>query len=329
MGTFTTTMGLAPEQAEQVIRLAGTAPSLHNTQPWRFRLHSQAIELHVDTARRLPHTDPDDEELRLGCGAALFNLRLALQHFRIRPGVSLIPHTGEPTLLATVRSQGALNPAEEQVRLFRAITTRRTNRRPFLATPVPETHRHALLGSVEDEHSALHTVDRTQRAELLELVHRAHEVQMADEGFRTEMAHWTGRTAEALEGVPASSAGPRREDQDEWVLRDFSGGQARQRVPGKDFEDDPLTVVLCSYDKSRTDDLQAGQALQRMLLTATSLGLTASLMSQVIEVVETRERLRQLLGGRLHPQALLRIGYGSPVPATPRRAPHELLDPGP
>lgn len=83
--------------------------------------------------------------------------------------------------------------------------------------------------------------------------------------------------------------------------RDFSGGQARPRVPGKDFEYDPLLVALCSHHVDRTADLQAGQAMQRMLLTATSLGLVASLFPQVVEVSETWEELRGLLGGSLHP----------------------------
>ncbi|MFD0487427.1 nitroreductase family protein [Saccharopolyspora spinosporotrichia] len=109
------------------------------------------------------------------------------------------------------------------------------------------------------------------------------------------------------------------------MLRDFSGGQAQPRTPGKEFEHDPLMVVLCSYEDSRAADLQAGQALQRMLLSATSLGLAASLVSQVVEVEETQHELRELLGGGLRPQTVVRVGYGSPTPPTPRRDPAEML----
>ncbi|WP_198319572.1 nitroreductase family protein [Actinopolyspora erythraea] len=108
-------------------------------------------------------------------------------------------------------------------------------------------------------------------------------------------------------------------------MRDYAAGRAKQRVPGKDFEDDPLLLVVCSYHEGRTADLRAGQALQRMLLAATAHGLVASLMSQVIEVEETRQELRRLLGGSPHPRALLRIGYGSRAAPTPRLEPRELL----
>ncbi|MFC7343584.1 Acg family FMN-binding oxidoreductase [Saccharopolyspora griseoalba] len=322
---FPSTMGLPPERAEEVVRLAGMAPSLHNRQPWRFRLLAHLIELHFAPSARLPVADPHDRELRLGCGAALLNLRIALEHAGVRPIATLLPRLHGQTALAEVRAGSGEPPAPDERRLHRAISERRSNRRPFLPDPVPERDRHALAHAVHEEGCRLHVVEREQLSALEELVHRAHRAQTSDPKFRSELARWTGRAEGEAEGVPVSAAGPQPEPHDLWVLRDFSAGQARQRVPGKDFETDPLMVVVCSYHPGRLADLQAGQALQRMLLTATSLGLVASLISQVVEVDETREELRRLLGGRLQPQALLRLGYGSPAPATPRLQPAELL----
>lgn len=318
-------LGLSSEQTREVVRLAGLAPSLHNSQPWRFRLSPHAIELHSDPERRVPLADPEGRELRLGCGAVLMNLRLALEHAGVRPVVTLLPRLAGPTSVAEVRNggQSKLSPAE--LELHRAIPERRSNRRPFLEIPVPTGHRHMLAEAVRLEQGWLHELKRQELGRFEGLVHRAHRAQMADARFRDELARWTGRSEGAHEGVPASAAGPQREPQDQWVLRDFSGGKAHSRVPGKDFEDDPLLVVICSYRSGVAADLQAGQAMQRMLLTATSLGLAASLVSQVVEVRDTWEELRRLLGGSLYPQAVVRIGYGSPTQPTPRREPEELL----
>ncbi len=104
-----------------------------------------------------------------------------------------------------------------------------------------------------------------------------------------------------------------------WVLRDFSAGEARPRVVGKDFESDPLIAVIGSLDDRPLAQLRAGQAMQRVLLTATAEGLSASFLSQVIEVPATRGLLRELIGGGVWPQTVLRIGYGTPVRGTPRR----------
>ena len=110
--------------------------------------------------------------------------------------------------------------------------------------------------------------------------------------------------------------------QDEWTFRDFQGSE---RHLGKDYESDPLVVVLCSHYDSPLGDLQAGQAMQRVLLTATVHGLSASFLSQPIEVPRVREDLRRALGGVLVPQTVLRMGYSTPVPPTPRRPVSELL----
>src|SRR5690242_16693339 len=132
-------LGLPATAVEAALRAAGRAPSLHNVQPWLFRVESDVIELHADPTRRLPATDPEDRELRLSCGAALFNLRVALQAAGVQPRVTSLPaaHGGtrldaNPGPLAEIRRSGATVPTAQVHRLMEAISTRRTNRRPFL-----------------------------------------------------------------------------------------------------------------------------------------------------------------------------------------------------
>ncbi|MEJ2853698.1 MULTISPECIES: Acg family FMN-binding oxidoreductase [unclassified Saccharothrix] len=320
MAEVTEALGLAREDVRELLHTASLAPSVHNTQPWRFRLAGDRIELHPDLDRRLPATDPDDRELRLACGAALFNLRLGLRARGIRPLVTLLPGHDAPGALATVRRGGALPLDEDTRRLVAAVPARRSNRKPFRDVPVPVAHRQALVRAAERERSWLHVVDdRAERARLQALVARAHRAQAADEGVRAELAAFTG--ARTDDGVPPASAGVRPAPQDEWALRDF---QAADRAPGKDYESDPLIVVLCSYYDGPLAEVQTGQALQRVLLTATTLGLSASFLSQAIEVRAVRDELRRSLGGVV-PQAVLRIGFGTPVAPTPRRAVDQLL----
>lgn len=321
MNDFPTALGLTADRTELAIRLAGMAPSLHNSQPWRFRLKSEAIELFADHTRRLPVVDPADRELRLACGAALLNLRLALEHFRLRPSLTLMPDAQQPGLLARVSATEYGMPAAEQIKLFRVIRSRRTNRRPFLPKPVPDSHRRTLVRAVESEHGWLHPVNHAQRTQLHKLVSRAHEAQMSDHAFRAEVAQWSGYRRGARDGLREAQAGSFREQQAEWVLRH---PRSNRRVPGKE-PCEPMLVVLCSEDASPESELRAGQALQRVLLTATALGLAVSFVSQIVEVDETRAELVDLLDGPGQPQTVLRVGYGSPAPATPRRLPRDLL----
>jgi hypothetical protein len=318
--------GLTAEQVRTVLTAAAAAPSLHNSQPWRFRSTRSMLELYADTSRALPVADADHRELVLACGAALTNLRLAIRVLGVYPDVLLCPDPDQPDLLARVRPQGRRQATPAERRLAEAIPRRRTNRRPFLDGQITDPMRNELRRAAEFERCWLALLSTTQLPQLRKLVVAAHELQLEDAAFVAEWAWWTARGDDSDDGVPVRSAGPLPEPQDRWVLRDYSAGRARQRVAGKDFETDPLIAVIGSFHDRPLARLQAGQAMQRVLLTATNLGLCASFLSQVVEVTETRTRLRALIGGGLWPQTVLRIGYGSPVPRTPRRRVEDALE---
>ena len=313
-------LGLPPQDVLTVLEAASRAPSVHNSQPWRFRVMSTRLEVHADSTRRLPVADPEDKELRLACGAALMNMRIALESWGIRPLVSLLPAGHDSDLLAVVRYGGHVTPSAHMSELRKAIGLRRTNRKPFRDIAVPGAHVTALSQAAHAERSWLHVVhDRTQRARLQSLIHQAHQAQLDNPDFRAEFRLWSAQAEGQEEGVPLASAGPAPEPQDEWVLRDYAAGMGQPRVAGKDFEGEPLLLVVCSYFDSKLAEIQAGQALQRVLLTATALGLSTSFLAQPIEVPLYRKELRRLIGQGLVPQTILRIGFGSPVPQTPRR----------
>jgi hypothetical protein len=116
--------------------------------------------------------------------------------------------------------------------------------------------------------------------------------------------------------VPLSAGGPRPIGGQLLKLRRFHKTDAG---PEREFEQEPLVAVLTSAGDRVVDRVRAGQAMQRVLLNATSSGLSASFLSQPIEVPYIRTALRNLIGGPHHPQTVLRIGYGHPPAPTPRR----------
>jgi nitroreductase len=310
---------LTEVQVPVVLAAANAAPSLHNSQPWRLRCTPSAIELYADLGRAVPSADPDHRELLLACGASLMNLRSAIRALGVYPAVRLIPDPDSPDLLAVVRPQGRSPVTPTDRLLADAIPRRHTNRRPFAPVAVPSPLLQDLRQAAKAERAWMATLVPAQLPILRTLVRQAHRSQHADPAFVAEWEHWIGRDDSAVDGVPVRSGGPPPEPQDSWVLRDFSAGRARPRVAGKDFEPDPVIAVVGSFHDLPLAWLQSGQAMQRVLLTATALGLSASFLSQVVEVPDTRRQLRALIGGGLWPQAVLRLGYGTPVPATPRR----------
>lgn len=318
--------GLSPAQVADLLTTAGRAPSLHNSQPWLFSVTPHAIELHADARRSPTIADPGGREMRIGCGAALFNLQLALHGHDIRPIVTILPNRARRDLLAVVRHGGTKEPTPEQRDLLRAVSLRHTDRHPYTDAPVDTPSLHALRRAALDQGAWLHIVqDPEQRARLHGIAARAHREQTADPAFRAEFAAWVAVAPERRDGVPAQAGGTLPEPQDAWVVRDFTSGTGTDRVRGKDFESEPVIAVLSSHLSGPTAEVKVGQALQRVLLTATAYGLATSFLSHIVEVPGTREELRRLIGGARPPQVVLRIGHGWPVAAVPRRPVGDLL----
>ncbi|MCX4473641.1 nitroreductase [Micromonospora sp. NBC_01655] len=318
MGTDFTVEQLRAAAADAV-----RAPSLHNVQPWRFRLRDGGIEVTLDRTRRLPATDPSGWGARIACGAALFNLRLSLAVAGTPARVRLRPYPAEPDVLARLTPDVPRRPTPAEQTLYAAIPRRFSNRTPFWPDPVPADARWRLGEAARAEQCWLELVIGVSAVNAFaEIARSANRVLERDPAYRAELADWV-RAAPAPDGIPATAGGPLGEPQDLLPSRGFGG---RDRAPGRDFEPEPLVAVLGATGNTTTDQVIAGQALQRVLLTATDAGLSVSMLSQPIEVPGAREALRLSLGRFGTPQMVMRIGYGQPGSPTPRRSVDEVLD---
>jgi nitroreductase len=309
------------------LEAAGAAPSVHNSQPWRFRPYPDGVEIIADRSRQVDLIDPYGRELTISVGAAVFNLRVAmLAHGRV-PMMRLLPQPDDPDLLARV-TVGATIEADETVRLLaRSIMHRRTNRRPFADLPVPPEVLDELVAAARTEHGRLTIIDPRVHQSMVALIASAEDRRRADPSYWVELERWTRERPGRLDGVPPQAFGP-------WPVprtvpvRDFGLVWPARRRRVAAFEPDPVLAVLYTGGDGPRDWLRAGQALQRVLLTATVRGLATTLMTQPLEFPE----LRDLLGGRQdgqRAQAIIRIGYGPLCPPVPRRALTDLLDPAP
>ncbi|MFG3555383.1 Acg family FMN-binding oxidoreductase [Micromonospora sp. NPDC047557] len=315
-------LGYTTAQLRAAAADAVRAPSLHNTQPWRLRLRDGGIEVLADPARRLPATDPSGWGVRIACGAALFNLRVALAVAGVPARVRLRPDPAEPDLLARLVPDIPRRPTPAEQSLHAAIPRRFSNRLPFWPDPVPSDARWRIGEAARAEGCWLEFLIGVSAVTAFgEIARSAHRVLERDPAYRAERERWL-RHERAPDGVPAAAGGPQHEPQDVLPTRGFGG---RDRAPGRDFEPEPLVGVLGSVGNTAVDQVVAGQALQRVLLTATDSGLSVSMLSQPIEVPTAREQLRVSLGRFGAPQMVLRIGYGQPGRPTPRRDVDEVL----
>ncbi|MFV1980825.1 MAG: nitroreductase [Rhodothermia bacterium] len=317
------------EQLKFLLNYAVLAPSIHNSQPWRFKVTGSEVAVYADRARASPVVDPDDREMVISCGAALFNLRVALRGFGFVPTVYRFPVLNDPDLLATVEMGPRRKPAEDWSRLFHAIKRRHTNRSPFEQRPLPTRDLRLLYEAAATEGARLDAfTDLDARSSLASLIATGDEVQSSSKGFRREVASWLHPSRSgSLDGIPGYANGLRDwlANAGPYVARTFDWGSGKAAHDMQLAEGSPALLVISMDGDGISDWLKAGQALERVLLTATDLGLTASFLNQPVEVGDLRPRVAELFDGVEIPQIILRIGYGAPVRSTPRRPVREVM----
>jgi len=315
-------MNLSVPQLQALVQVATLAPSSHNTQPWLFRLKGTVIELLADRTRALPVNDPDDRELTISCGCALFNLRVAAAAAGLQAQVQAWPDAADADLLARVQLSPTGTPQADAA-LQAAMSERRTTRERFAATAVDPTALRSLVEAMHGEAATLVVLDTAeQRLGAAALVAEGDAMLWANPSWRRELAAWMhprrrgdGLTLPAL-AIPVAQV----------VVRTFDMGHGVAAKDRQLADESPLLAVLFTASDGPGDWLAAGQALQRLLLVGVQRGLQASYLNQPVQLAALRPKLQQLTGRPGHAQLLLRIGTPmKALPATPRRPLADVL----
>ena len=303
---------------------ARKAPSILNSQPWRWRVDGRVLELHADRSRQVTGVDPDGRLLVLSCGVALHHVRTALAVESMRVRVEYQPDPDDPDLLAVITHLGPAGPADPAtLRAYRAIATRHSDRRPFDEVPVPEIVLGRLRMAAEQAGAYVQFASPGQVSWLTLAGERAAQVELTDPGMRTAVAGWICETG-SPDGVPVESIGPRAARP--VPIRPFlpGGTVTTGLTPAPPLGDRQAryAVVFTDGDSPR-DWLTSGEALSAFLLAAAAEGLATSVMSDLVEVPEARALLQRTLSRTGHPAVVVRVGRpaAGPAPAGARRRP--------
>ncbi|ATO64006.2 Acg family FMN-binding oxidoreductase [Mycobacterium avium] len=307
-----------PETVRTALALASRAPSVHNTQPWRWRIDPAGLHLYADPARQLPHTDPDGRDLILSCGIAVQHCVTAFAAVGWRSRVRRLPDPDDPDHLATLEFSPQTADYVD-VALAAAIPRRRTDRRHYSCWPVPVGDIALMAARAARAGVTLYQVQDV--GGLHDIVAQSIRDHLTQD-YLAELTTWSGRYF-SVSGVPARNT-PFPDPAAKIPTRLFAGA-ALPMAPGSSAGDDNAVVLaLGTRHDDRLARLRAGEATGVVLLTATSAGLASCPVTEPLETPQTRAAVRaDIFGDGHHPQMLLRVGWApinaDPLPATPRR----------
>ncbi|MGD0240253.1 MAG: hypothetical protein ABSB59_07985 [Streptosporangiaceae bacterium] len=319
------------EQAGYLVEVAGRAPSVHNTQPWRFAVTGDTIELYADASRQLME-DLAGREMIISCGAALFGLRLAVRSLGYQPEVDLFPEPGQRRLLARVRAGQQEPMTADERAMLHAVPHRHTHRDAFEPGPLPDKLLDALRDDAAAEGATLTVVgDGPAYQRLTAILASWSQYQdlypTSPAAIRTEAEtlRWThDADSQSRDGVPAHAF-------------PVTAGRETGRLPQRDFDlgrgwgfrplggpPAPVTAILVAEGENEPSWLRVGQALQRMLLRAASQWVFASLQTQPLQSASVQAQIRSSLTPAGSPQVLLELGVARTSYPTGRRPADEL-----
>lgn len=318
---------LALNQAEtlrrrELVRYATLAANGHNTQPWKFALRENAIEIHPDPAHRLNVVDPTDRELWISLGCALENLTVAARAAGYAPSVTY------PEAADFIQVQLPPAPAESSD-LFEAIPLRQNTRSEYDGQPVDISALEQL--PLEPGVSLRFLTSPAEMETTLEYVNQGNLSQYADPAFLDELIAWLRfNKKEALatqDGLYSVCSG--NPEVPRWLGQLFVAGtkpQQQAEADAKKLRSSSGAVLVASATDDKSGWVRSGQVYERLALKMTALNVQSAFLNQPIEVASLRRQFQSALGlGTSQPQLLLRYGHAPSLPRSLRRPVETVL----
>ncbi|MEV3966006.1 hypothetical protein AB0M34_34940 [Nocardia sp. NPDC050193] len=317
----------APDRATlfAAMRIAERAPSVHNTQPWRWVYRDGRLRLYRDDERLLTSADPSGRQLVISCGAMLHHARTAFAAAGWRTGVERLPDPDDPGLLAVLTFAPWPDAPTALRALPEVIERRRTDRLPLMDPGDLSGRAEAARLLAREYEVELDVLDAEAAARLSRASQHSAALRHYDMPYHSELQWWAGHE-NLPEGVPATALVSEVEAARVPVGRKFP--TPAHAVRGGEEEDGAQLWVLATADESDLAWLRTGEALSEILLECTAAGLATCTLTHITELPTTRRIASTLIGGHRTAQVVLRVGlapHRSDQAPTPRRPVTDFL----
>ncbi|MGO9030933.1 Acg family FMN-binding oxidoreductase [Mycobacterium sp.] len=312
------------EVVKRAVQLACRAPSVHNSQPWRWVAEGAGLHLFVDRCRWVHSADRSGREAIISCGAVLDHLRIAMVAAGWQAHIERFPNPNNRDHLASLEFSPLEFVTDAQRKRTEAILQRRTDRLPLGRPTYWASFEPVLRSSVDESVAMLDVLSDDVRPQLVEASQLTEALRRDDASYHAELQWWTSPFA-LSEGVPPDALASDSEQQRVDVARDFpSRSHLDRRVDVA--VDWSKVLVLSTAEDTRTDVLRCGEALSTVLLECTMAGMATCALTHLIELRDSRDIVRTLIGGRGEPQVLIRVGIAPPMEDLPAATPRRPLD---
>lgn len=312
--------GLSGSTIENAVRLAARAPSLHNSQPWRWQFDGEVLRLFAVPERMLTTTDPGGRQMLISCGATLGHMRAALAAAGRQPSVARFPDPGNGAHLANITFEHSAVVTDTDRARAEAIDRRYTDRLPFGPPPGWPEFEPVLRAAAESAGTTVDILPEESHPALADATRMTGARRRYDSNYHAELHWWTGHVIGGA-GVPKTSLVSPREHEQVDIGRRFPTASAAAGETGENSPDHAEVLIVSTSGDTPEEHVRSGETLSALLLESTLAGYATCPLTHLTEIPDSRRAVGQLIGGNQLPQVLVRVGAPPHRDRPPERTP--------
>jgi hypothetical protein len=311
----------------EMVQCAIKAPSGHNTQPWKFNIDGNAIEITPDFTKSLPAVDGNNRELYISLGCALENLCIAAQH--VGYTYDIVTQNEQGIVIHLAKTSAGIENG-----LYQHIEKRQTNRSVYKNQKIPDETIRYVENIVLQPNTQLYFAKTGERLAntLTHYVLRGNEIQMNDNNFKRELISWMrfnkGEVKKTRDGLAYNVMGfPAIPG---FLGKSIVGGYLKpdkqNNTDLKKINSSSHLVLFTTKNDTAFEWIDLGRTLERVLLETTKLELANAHVNQPCEIEVLANEIKHTLPiNNEYPAILLRMGYAEPMPYSPRTSVADVL----
>lgn len=307
------------------------APSGHNTQPWKFKVTQNEIQIHPDFHRSLPIADGDNHALYISLGCAAENIILAAENAGYRTDLKIVKDiTGIEFISIT------LSPIDKKKEdeLFQYIQERQVTRNAYTHEKVSSEDLKILFDSAKIPGVEVRSfIAQNEIRELEHFIIEGSNHQFRNSDFTNELVSWIRFSKKEIEhkrdGIWHASMGFPKTGRllGSLIMKKLVSSASEAKRWKKLVKASAGFILFIAEENDVKHWVNMGRAFQRFGLTACKLGIHHAHVNMPCEEVEVRRKMTKSLNlGTGHPLLLIRFGYSEKMPYSYRRPLEDVLE---
>lgn len=317
-------------EIEKILEYATKAPSGHNTQPWKFLIKKDEIQIHPDFNRALPIVDPDNHALYISLGCAVENAVLAAKNYGFSSNIEIAKNNEGADFIAIKLRKDKTVEFDE---LFNYIDNRQVTRNEYSSSTVPSEDVKILLESTDFEgvHVLVFT-DSKAISELEPFIIEGSNLQFQNKDFVNELVSWIRFSKKEVEqkcdGIWHASMGMPSAGRmvGNIIMKKFVSAKSEAKRWKKQIKASAGFVLFTAEKNDVEHWVNLGRAFQRFGLTTSKLNINHAHVNMPCEELSVRKKVAAHFKLKNeHPLLLIRFGYSEKMPYSFRRSLHETV----